>query len=295
MIEVGRIVVGIDGGEAAWQALAWAAEDAEQTGRSLLVVHVGDLAGEPEGLDQRAFGRQLLDEAVATLAEEHPRVGVSTALREGHPAEVLIDVAQDADLLVVGRPRRALLGMLGAVSHRVLANGPCPIAVVGADSRGPSNKIVVGVSDSVCGRAALRFAADEAIRRGAELVAVRAWSTREFELAASAALPISSPQVWEAEERAVLKGELAVLRRAEPDVQVRGLLTSVPVEAALEAEAPDAAMLVLGCRRDTGHLLRVGPVGGWAVAHLRCPVVIVGTRQTTAAAPASRPPLASQH
>jgi nucleotide-binding universal stress UspA family protein len=277
------IVVGLDWTRGAWQALDWAAEEAQHTGRPLLIVHVAHLAHHTERVpvDPDGTAHDLLARADTMLADRYPGVATATALLAGEPADVLVELSHPADLVVVGRGHRDLPHrLLGSVANRVLAHAGCP-AVVVPDGRGAgANVVVVGVSDSAGGAAALNFAFTEAARRGAEVVAVRSWSMREWRLAASAALPLSSPELWETQERTVLDDCLRPERDAFPAVHVRTVLTTEPVEVALEGESESAAMLVLGCRRAGGHLLpRLGPISSWAAHHFDCPVVVVGTPQ----------------
>jgi nucleotide-binding universal stress UspA family protein len=51
---------------------------------------------------------------------------------EGHPAPVLLELAKDADLLVVGsRGHGQFTGMLiGSVSEHVVSHASCPVVVV---------------------------------------------------------------------------------------------------------------------------------------------------------------------
>lgn len=273
------MVVGVDGSDSSWRAMDWAADIAEHAGRALRVVHVGDTrAPAQETVERRSYGNALLSDAIARLAEAHDHVPVEAELHEGAAAELLIDISRTAEMLVVGRGRRGLPGvLLGSVAHRVLAHAHCPTAVVGAHDEITSNRIVVGVSDSTGGAAALLFAAAEADRRHAELVAVRSWSAREWQLAAAAALPISSPDLWEAQERTVLWDCVREIRDIYPDLKVRTVLSRAPTEIALEQEATGAVMLVLGCRRsDDARLPRLGPISSWAAHHFDCPVVVVG-------------------
>jgi nucleotide-binding universal stress UspA family protein len=271
------VVVGIDGSESAEHALDWAADEAERTRRRLVLVHVGDLAATKGSADPRPFGRELLDEAITTLVHTHPDVEVTTELVEGDAGHHLVEMSRTAAMLVVGRGRRGLAALLlGSVAHHVLAHAHCPTAVVGRNFHNAGNTIVVGVSDSPGGVAALGFAGVEAALRGSDVVAVRCWSLREWRLAASAALPISSQDDWEAQERAVLEHVLTPVREAFPTLEIRSVLTSDPAEVALEREAEKAAMLVLGCRRtEDSRLPRLGPTSSWAANHFDCPVVIV--------------------
>jgi nucleotide-binding universal stress UspA family protein len=270
------ILVGIDGSDSAWRALEWAADEAARSERSILVAHAGDAS--PVGNDPESFGTELLEDAITQLAENYPAVVVRTILVESDPAELLLELASQADMVVLGRGRHSLpLLRLGSVTDKVLAEARCPTVVLDGAQPKPSNTIVVGTSDSAGGMAALRFACDEAQRRGANVVAVRSWVAREYRLAASAALPITFPDIWERAERAVAEHCVAAVQDEYPSVSIHTVVTGAPVEIALEGEARDAAMLVLGCRRgDDGILPRLGPVASWAVHHCACPVVVVG-------------------
>jgi nucleotide-binding universal stress UspA family protein len=266
--------------------LDWAADEAERTDRWLHIVHIGDT--EPptdESVDDRPFGTALLNDAVARLAESHDKVDATAELIDGDPADVLIRLSLAAELLVVGRSKRTIAGLLlGSVAYRVLAHAHCPTVVVGAHAEVTGNRVVVGVSDSVGGTAALLFAAAEAFRRDAELVAVRSWSAREWRLAAAAALPISSEELWEAQERTVLEDCVREIRDCYPELKIRTVLSRTPTEIALEMESRGAQMLVLGCRRaDDTRFARLGPIASWAAHHFDCPVVIVGNSTVTAA------------
>ncbi|MBN9618434.1 MAG: universal stress protein, partial [Actinobacteria bacterium] len=139
------------------------------------------------------------------------------------------------------------------------------------------NRVVVGVSPTRGGAAALGFAFAEAARRGAELVAVRSWAGRDFNLAAATAMSASSSEIWQEQGRAELDASLRPLRTAFPDVAVVTVLSGTPAEVLLEKESADAAMLVLGCRRSQkSHLTRLGPVTTWAARHFDGAVVVVG-------------------
>jgi nucleotide-binding universal stress UspA family protein len=271
------IVVGIDGSGSAWQALDWAADEAERTGRTLLVAHAGD-APVADADDPTAFGRQVLDDAVAKLAGKHPLVVAHTTLVERDPAALLLELSADADLIAVGRGRdRVPLLRLGSVVDKVLAHAQCPVAVLDEEPGARTNIIVVGASDSAGGMAAMRFACTEALLRDAEIVAVRSWADHNWRLALAAATPVNSADVWERQERAVLDACVEKAAAEFPTVGMRAELTGTAVEIALEVAAKDAAMLVLGCRRDEGGLLsRLGPVASWSAHHLQCPIVVVG-------------------
>lgn len=139
---MGRIVVGVDGSASSKEALRWAADEAERRGDMLEVVLVWDnpyrdmwLPSNPPGTDTLAHFRAALRRTLEAILGEHPAVKVDPVVQEGHPAQVLVDRAKDADMLVVGsRGHGGLAGaLIGSVSFSCAAHSPCPVVIV----RGP--------------------------------------------------------------------------------------------------------------------------------------------------------------
>ena len=106
---MGRIVVGVDGSASSKEALRWAADEAERRGDALEVVLVWDnpyrdmwLPSNPPGTDTLAHFRVALRRTLEAILGEDPPVKVDPVVQEGHPAQVLVDRAKDADMLVSG-------------------------------------------------------------------------------------------------------------------------------------------------------------------------------------------------
>jgi nucleotide-binding universal stress UspA family protein len=141
----GRIVVGVDGSARSMAALTWAVEEALLRGSSVHAVMawrpVQDYGGSL-GVGPALDADDVLASAAATqaarLAEQTASLDVPTTLEtvRGHPAWVLVEAAEGADLLVVGsRGHGGFVGMLlGSVSQHVLSHARCPVVVV-PDSR----------------------------------------------------------------------------------------------------------------------------------------------------------------
>jgi nucleotide-binding universal stress UspA family protein len=132
-----RIVVGVDGSEPSLAALQWALEEARlRSGQVRLVTvwHypvIGDAAGKAE--DHDSFGdnaRNVHADALRRASETG--VPVSGEVTEGHPADVLLEAAAGADLLVVGsRGHGGFAGMrLGSVSSHAVHHAQCPVLVI---------------------------------------------------------------------------------------------------------------------------------------------------------------------
>ncbi|MFG2546750.1 universal stress protein [Streptomyces sp. NPDC048594] len=88
------------------------------------------LADEAGGLEQ--YERKALGEALAPWRERFPDVPVVEHVEMGSAGQVLLSVAANAQLMVVGRrARRTAVGArIGSVAHGVLHHANCPVAVV---------------------------------------------------------------------------------------------------------------------------------------------------------------------
>lgn len=141
-----KIVVGVDGSGHSRRALRWAIDEARTRGAVLEVVHA---YVPPESLyapyshlewqeisarlekDARADAERLLDDVIAEQVA--PDVEVHRTIQATRqPARLLISLARDADLLVVGsRGRGGFAGLLlGSVSQQCVHHAPCPVVVV---------------------------------------------------------------------------------------------------------------------------------------------------------------------
>jgi nucleotide-binding universal stress UspA family protein len=137
----GRIVVGVDGSPASEEALRWALGQARLTGQPVdavtswsMPVTFGEAAGALMGIDWQGEATRTLESTVARAVEPPDADRVSQRVVQGHPAQVLLDAAADAALLVVGsRGLGGVRGMLlGSVSQHVVARAACPVVVVRA-------------------------------------------------------------------------------------------------------------------------------------------------------------------
>jgi nucleotide-binding universal stress UspA family protein len=139
---VESIVVGTDGSPGAEAAVERAAEVARGTGaRVHLVTAYPDIPSYRERIGSSAKRepidlQQVADSVLARAAGTLSGIEVETHSREGDPAQVIADVAdeQDADLVVVGD--RGLTGLerflLGSVSSKLSHHAPCSVMIVRA-------------------------------------------------------------------------------------------------------------------------------------------------------------------
>jgi nucleotide-binding universal stress UspA family protein len=138
------IVVGVDGSEGGAAALEFAAAEAALRNVGLRIVVAWEVpaavygAGFTPPMDAgtlEAFGKraqEVADEAAASVKKLQPSLEVEAVAAAGQAADVLLERAADAELIVVGR--RGLGGLktllLGSVSQQVVHYASCPVVVV---------------------------------------------------------------------------------------------------------------------------------------------------------------------
>jgi nucleotide-binding universal stress UspA family protein len=132
------VVVGIDGSDTAWHALAWACGHARRAGCPVLAVYVStsgyrDRVG--QGTDATAAAttaaaRQLRAEINQMAAGFGMRVGF--VHRHGDPARELVTTAREhgADLLVVGTSSQLLHRVAGSLPGKLARCREMPLVVV---------------------------------------------------------------------------------------------------------------------------------------------------------------------
>lgn len=135
-----RIVVGVDGSEAAQAALAWAVAEGRLRGARVEAVtswHEPYVAPTLAtiGADPSAFAESAqatLTRAIDGLGDAADGVEVEPVVVHGNPAGALLEAAEGASLLVVGsRGRGGFTGLLlGSVSQQVVHHATCPVVVV---------------------------------------------------------------------------------------------------------------------------------------------------------------------
>ncbi|MEV4916129.1 universal stress protein [Streptomyces tirandamycinicus] len=287
----GPLVVGVDGSEPSLRATDWAADEAALRGVPLRVVYaclwdryegaalaldIGDPTEPPPPQD-------LVGAAAERARARHPDLRVTADVVFEEPGYALIRAARNASALVVGtRGRSGVAGMLlGSVSLTVAAHADCPVIVLRGshDNRATPplhGRVVVGVGEDAKESAAVRFAAEEARRRGVPLEAVRAWRCPAHE-PGGYPLMVGRP-TRQYEERAVEVLE-AALQDLPADVEVRPRTVEGHARRALVEASHSADLLVVGARRREGHLgLQLGSTAHAVLHHSACPVAIVPHR-----------------
>ncbi|MFF9125450.1 universal stress protein [Streptomyces sp. NPDC014889] len=283
------VVVGVDGSEPSLRAADWAADEAARRAVPLRVVYASlweryegaALARELGKPDDQVEAEEVVAAAARRARARHPDLPISRAAFPEAPEYALVREGKNASALVVGaRGRSAVVDLLlGSVSLFVAAHADCPVIVIRGShdnqARTPvRGRVVVGVGDRSA--AAVRFAAEEALRRGVELEAVRAWRCPAHEALDHPLLGGEPERVYE--ERAVDALESA-LRDVPPEVKVRRRTAEGPARRVLLDASPGADLLVVGTRRRAGRFgLQLGRVAHTALHHSACPVAVVPER-----------------
>lgn len=137
-------LVGIESAQQSGHALRWAIELAEsmsEPGRVRAVHVLPDARAAALGLpphvppavdeERRASAEQNLGELVRGTASRSS-VEVDGQVFEGDPAETLLDLAEDADLLVLGATTKGRIAgvILGSTSRKCVAAGAVPVAII---------------------------------------------------------------------------------------------------------------------------------------------------------------------
>jgi nucleotide-binding universal stress UspA family protein len=184
------LVVGVDGSELSLHALDWAADEAALRGAPLRLVFASlweryEGAALARGLGrttEQLFADRIVEAAAQRAHRRRPEVRTETEVQRDAPVPGLVREARNASLVVLGSRGRGGIAelLLGSVSLAVAAHADCPVIVLrGRHDRSGGvaahGRVLLGVGEGEHSAAAVRFAFQEAERRGAALEAVRAW------------------------------------------------------------------------------------------------------------------------
>ncbi|WP_306364141.1 universal stress protein [Nocardia sp. CC227C] len=295
------IIVAVDGSEISYQAVEWAAVEADLRRTALHIItsyavptgrgsRAGIGAAETAWL--RSDGARVLGEASAVAHATVPgeSIAVTTEFTFEPIVPTLIRLSADAHMIVVGNRGRGAVrrALLGSVSTAISRRAHCPVAVVhGApetDADASRLPVVVGVDGTENSQPAIELACAEASRRKVGLVAVHAWGdTNGYDL------PVVG---WTAihETEAVLLGQgMAGFAERYPEVPMeRVVVCDTPVRALLH-HADTAQLLVVGTHGRGGFPgMLIGSTSTALLQHARCPVIVVRHDATMPDDPALR-------
>lgn len=285
-----RIVVGMDGSPQAQAALRWASRLAASLGAEIVVVHALGLLEKLHGEVVVAHSRRAEIEDVVERewcsAVPRDRLPVQVVVEEGHPVDVLLDVAarQDAHVLVMGSrgvgstPALAL----GSTSLHVLQLSSVPTLIV-PDPESSSRHIglrrtLVAVDGSPTSLAAVEVACRLAVAFGSRISVVEAVDDAPL---APSGYPLGIGR--RAEVASPTRVRAPNLRRLRQRMRAYGIPVDVHVHRGTPdaivprvAASTDADLVVMGCHRGGADAdLLSGSVSRRLVGSLHRPALVV--------------------
>ncbi len=272
------ILVGVDARGRSTSAVVWASEEAERTKSPLRLITVHEGAAGTED-PQATHG-------LAALARRLTLSDVQYVAAAGSPTEVLLEQAQGASMLVVGRrglvPAQRLL--VGSTSLALSGRSPVPVVVVPEPWIQPSLSsapVLVGVTaidltrdddeDPTRESAVLAFAVERAARLRVPLIVVSAWEVPSLYSWSPADVAACRERYDDALERL-----MAPWREQHPDLEVVTRSVAEPPAQAL-TEASKICQLVVVGQHLGPHLGRigVGSTTAHVLDHATRPVAVV--------------------
>jgi nucleotide-binding universal stress UspA family protein len=287
------IIVGVDESALAGQAVRWAAEQAVLEGRPVRLVRA--VMPVPMGRSDHAAVVQpgtftslrLHSEALLRQAHEQvhrlaPGVEVDEQLEVAAARDLLLDVAEDAHLIVLGSRGRGpvLTHLFGSVGVGVVRRARCPVVVHRPGHPGRvRDGVVVAVDATEDAVPVLEFAFRQASLRRLPLRVVHYVMDPRSALVGVPTVGDLSQQLQQSE--LVLSEAMAGLGERYPDV--RTTVSTTPGLAAhdIVTAASRADLVVVGThQRPAADRLLVGSVSTAVLEHASCPVAVVPVRSS---------------
>lgn len=264
------VVVGVKNEQ--HSALRFAADASAARGVGLRVIHCVELLSSSDAVSLvsdtwPAPGQEVLDRAKAFLEATPAPSTANYLLVVDSPYATLADEATEASLVVVGTDPESMLERFfsGRVTERLLKHAVAPVAVVpdGSWPTASEGGVFVAVDARNSAAGPLRFAFDEAQRRGRQLHVVHV-------------APVGVPFEELDPMRAAVSEILAGWSEQYPDVVVtRQFLFDEADDGCLRASA-EAEILVLGRSSHTDDFLPFAhPVLAQIARHAHSPCIVV--------------------
>lgn len=291
-----QIVVAVDGSEASKVAVQWAANAALKRQEKLLLVSAytmpqflyadGQLPPQELYDELEAEAKSKIDEAVALAKEFNDELDIEVLTKESSPIDLLLDISQQAEMIVMGsRGLGGLSGLvMGSVSAAVVSHADCPVVVVRKDNQlTEANKygpVVVGVDGSEISREALKVAFHEAAARGATLRAVHSWLDAQIYTNYVGLVEAQSQLDGHiTQHQELLSAELADLIKEYPQVDVEEIVERERPIQSLKSAAEDAQLLITGSHGRGGFKgMLLGSTSRALLQYAPCPIMVVRPR-----------------
>ena len=266
-------------------ALAFAAREAALAGAGVRLVHavhnapVGPRLAPPSDAELERIGRQVLDAAVDHARGVLDGVPVSSELRVGGIVPSIIEMAEDASMIVLQRRDLSALKRIvtSSKSSSVAAHAQVPVVSVppgwSPDPEG-ARRITVGIDSPYRTGQVLSTALAEARSQGATLHVLHAWSASQPH--ADLVIAGTGTDSWVSETSDHVRAAINALGDEAADVSVEVEVRSIYPADALIAASRKTDLLILG-RHDPllpigSHL---GPIARAVLRDAECPVMLV--------------------
>jgi cation-transporting ATPase F len=279
------VVVAVVLGERNEPALRWAAGEAARRGAPVRIFTAygfddvaagGSFPPPTEWMAMKKIAaNELLRESADVVSDETPSVDITTDTVSVGPVKALLDISQQARMIVLGEPNSAVEALLeGSVSISLASRAHCPVVVVrGAVHDGP---VVVGIDGSPTSESALAHAFEEASFAHAPLVALHTWHDGDSEGLFSEARMYFEWEPVEKAERRLLAERLAGWTEKYPDVRVDRVIVQDKPRHNLLERSTRARLVVVGSRGRGGFSgLLLGSTSQAVLHHAHCPVMVV--------------------
>lgn len=294
------IMVGLDGSSESRAAGEWAAREAKLRGLPLRLVHVWEPVPEPTaqaplpGTESlRHWSERIPRGAAEGIRARHPGVEVSAVHLTGLPADVLVDVARDAELLVLGSRGLSGIGgfMVGSVGQAVIARTEVPVVLVrsgeqAADEHAmdpagvPSTAtrfrpVLLGLDIRSPDDTVVAFAFEEAARRDTSLRVLNAWNPPPYTVYGMSDHASVHDQ-FAREHAEGLTEALRPWRQKYPAVEVIEAARAGNAAEQIVSSSRYASLVVVGRRTRRGRFgVHIGPVTHAVLHHALAPVAVV--------------------
>ncbi|MBI5028567.1 MAG: universal stress protein [Actinobacteria bacterium] len=282
-----RIVVGFDGSDDSFRALAHGVREALLREAELVLVHAVDdtvlnsawgVVFDPEQIKEGAA--EMLATGVAeAVASGLARTRVRTEVVLGNPAAALTRMSNEASLVVVGRTSGGTgeKAFIGSTAVGTVGAAHCPVVVVSVDNlqrEQPAGVIGVAVDTSARGAVALEWALGECRAHGGRVVVIsvcRAPQGRWF----SAGHPTAEQEQKAVEvTRARMVDMVSEITEDYPEVEVELEVSYGNPLDVLTARAEELDALVLEVHASFPTYSVGGLIRG-LMSHGRCPIVVI--------------------
>ncbi|OBG68802.1 universal stress protein [Mycobacterium sp. E3305] len=173
-----RIVVGIDGSDAAINAAKWAAAEAVSRDVPLRLIHAVPRRNAGDDSLDIQYAQTALRAADAALQATGQQVKIECDIVRGSSEDALIDESRSAAMVCVGSVGTGWVArkVLGSTAETLAHKAHCPVAVIRSRGAEPDDGFVaVAVGESAGNDAVLEHGFREARLREAPILAMGVW------------------------------------------------------------------------------------------------------------------------